>query len=97
MTAIGRQNYKIRLVDVNNGELIHKLDFSNYLGLLLNRNGDHWFTIKRLVNHGNVQEYWNLDSTISKPKLIGDANDLCHYLYNLINRTDNIYIFIVYK
>jgi len=97
MTAIQRQGYKIRLIDINHGEIIDKSNFSNYFGLLLNRNGDHWFTIKRLINRGNGQEYWNLDSLLAKPKLIGDANDLAHYLYTFIHRTDNPFIFVVYK
>lgn len=88
--AINRYGYQVRQINFYNGEPLQNLPWDSYFGLLININGDHWFTIKNLNGI-----YYNLDSTFSKPYKIGQKKELVDYLIRLIQRFRNVYIFTV--
>ncbi len=88
--AINQYGYNVRQIDIYQGESLDQLPWNSLFGLLINLNGAHWFTIKNLN-----EIYYNLDSTLRKPKQIGDKNDLIHYLNRLIHRTRTVYLFVV--
>jgi josephin len=105
LQALERKNYKLRAIDVN--EPIDKFDFKECFGLLLNiplerpffdrlpvirkftKPGRHWLTIKSL----DQEKYYNFDSKLSHPELIGDQTKLINWL-NELNRADT-YMYIV--
>jgi len=88
--AINQFGYNVRQIDIYHGASLDQLPWDSLFGLLINLNGTHWFTIKNLNGI-----YYNLDSTLRKPKQIGDKNDLISYLDRLIRRTQTVYLFIV--
>jgi len=88
--AINQFGYNVRQIDIYHGASLDRLPWDLLFGLLINLNGTHWFTIKNLNGI-----YYNLDSTLRKPKQIGDKNDLISYLDRLIRRTQTVYLFIV--
>jgi josephin len=88
--AINQFGYNVRQIDIYHGASLDQLPWDLLFGLLINLNGTHWFTIKNLNGI-----YYNLDSTLRKPKQIGDKNDLISYLDRLIRRTQTVYLFIV--
>ncbi|CAF1175186.1 unnamed protein product [Rotaria sordida] len=88
--AINRCGFDVRQINIYNGESIYNLPWDSYFGLLINLNGDHWFTIK---NHNGI--YYNLDSTLRKPIQIGQKERLIQYLIDLIHKTRTIYLFVV--
>ncbi|CAF1123366.1 unnamed protein product [Adineta steineri] len=105
LDALKQQGYTLRAIDVN--ESLDIFHFKDCLGLLLNiplerpffdrlplvrswtKPGRHWFSIKSI----NGENYYNLDSKLSRPKLIGNETDLKQYL-NTLNRTET-YMYIV--
>ena len=90
--AIKRCGFNVRQINFYNGESLQDLSWDSYFGLLININGNHWFTIKNLQG-----VYYNLDSTLSKPAQIGSKTDLVSYLIRLIHRFRSVYIFIVFQ
>jgi josephin len=88
--AINRHGFQVRQVNIYNGESLYDLPWDLYFGLLINLNGTHWFTIKNLNGI-----YYNLDSTLRKPIEIGDKKHLIQYLIRIIQRTHNVYLFVV--
>ncbi|CAF0959487.1 unnamed protein product [Adineta ricciae] len=69
--AIKRCGFNVRQINFYNGESLQDLPWDSYFGLLININGNHWFTIKNLQGI-----YYNLDSTFHKPSQIGSKTDL---------------------
>ena len=105
LEAFKKQGYTVRAIDVN--ESLDSFEFKDCLGLLLNvtlprpyfdrlplvrrwtKPARHWLAIKSL----DGEEYYDLDSKLSKPKLIGDRTKLIEYLSNL-NRMET-YMYMV--
>ncbi len=103
--ALKRQGYTLRAIDVN--ESLDRLNFKDCFGLLLNitlerpffdrlplvrswtKPSRHWLSIKST----DGEHYFNLDSKLSQPKLIGNQTDLKEYL-NTLNRVQT-YMYIV--
>ncbi|CAF0715398.1 unnamed protein product [Adineta steineri] len=90
--AINRCGYQVQQINLYNGESLSNRPWDSYFGLLININGAHWLTIK---NVNGI--YYNLDSTFSKPKQIGQKKDLVDYLIRFIQKFQNVYIFTVLK
>ena len=90
MEAITRHGHQVRQLNFYNGETLQTLPWDTYFGLLINLNGAHWFTIKRING-----VYYNLDSTFSRPSRLGPKEGLIHYLLQLIGQFQNVYIFTV--
>ena len=105
LDALKRHGYTLRAIDME--ESFAAFNFNDYFGLLLNiplersyfdrlpiirsltKPSRHWLAIKSV----DGERYFNLDSRLSKPKLIGSQDDLRAYL-NILNRTQT-YIYIV--
>ena len=105
LDALKNEKYTLRAIDVN--ESFDSFNYKDCFGLLLNipierpylnrlplirsltKPGRHWLTIKSL----DGEQYFNLDSKLSKPELIGNQTDLIQYLSTL-NRIQT-YIYIV--
>lgn len=86
--AIHRVGFQVRQINVYN-DYLPSLPWDSYFGLLINLNRRHWFTIKNLNGI-----YYNLDSTLRKPKEIGQKPDMISYLYRLTER-NRVYLFAV--
>ncbi|CAF2372355.1 unnamed protein product [Rotaria sp. Silwood2] len=103
--ALKLQGYIIRIIDST--ESFETINFKDCFGLLLNisverpffdrlpvvrsltKPGRHWLTIKSI----DGEHYYNFDSKLSQPKLIGNQTDLIEYL-NTFDRAET-HIFIV--
>ena len=106
LDALKSQGYTLRAIDVN--ESLDKFNFKDCLGLLLNipierpffdrlpvirsftKPGRHWLTIKST----DGEQFFNFDSKFSKPRLIGNQNDLIQYLNTLDRAQTYMYIVI---
>ncbi|CAF1032451.1 unnamed protein product [Rotaria sordida] len=88
--AIKKHGHTVRQINFYDNEPLQNLPWDSYFGLLINLNGEHWFTIK---NFNGI--YYNLDSTFKKPSRIGQKNNLVDYLIFLIERFPNVYLFAV--
>lgn len=88
--AINRKGHPVRQINYRNGEPLQQLPWDTYFGLLMNVNGAHWFTIKRVNG-----VYYNLDSTFRRPSQIGSKEALVKYLIYLIENFKDVYIFVV--
>ena len=88
--AIRRFGFDVRQINIYGGERLADLPWDSYFGLLVNLNGQHWFTIKNLRGI-----YHNLDSTLRKPLEIGQKQHLIDYLIRLIQNTSRVYLFVV--
>ncbi|UJR15711.1 hypothetical protein I4U23_002646 [Adineta vaga] len=107
LDALKREGYTLRAIDIN--ESFDTFDFKDSFGLLLNITLDraffdrlplvrswtkparHWLTIKSL----DGENFYNLDSKLSRPQLLGNQTDLKAYL-NTLDRSQT-YIYIVIK
>ena len=88
--AINRKGHPVRQINYRNGEPLQQLPWDTYFGLLMNINGAHWFTIKRING-----VYYNLDSTFARPSRLGPKEALVKYLIYLIENFKDVYIFVV--
>ncbi|CAF0795709.1 unnamed protein product [Rotaria sp. Silwood1] len=103
--ALKLQGYTIRIIAST--ESFNTINFKDCFGLLLNitverpffdrlpivrsltKPGRHWLTIKSI----DGEQYYNFDSKLSRPKLIGNQNNLIDYL-NTFDRAQT-HIFLV--
>lgn len=90
--AITRKGHRVRQINYRNGESLPDLPWDTYFGLLMNINGAHWFSIKRIN-----EIYYNLDSNFPRPTRIGQKDALVNYLIYLIQSFKDVYIFIVFS
>jgi josephin len=106
LDALKSQGYTLRAIDVN--EPFDKFNFKDYFGLLLNiplerpffdrlpvirsftKPGRHWLSIKSI----DGEQFYNFDSKYSKPKLIGNQDDLIQFLNTLDRAQTYMYIVI---
>lgn len=102
--ALNSQGYILRAIDPS--ESLDTFSYKDCFGLLLNitvgrpiidhipilcslgKPGRHWLSIKSL----DGEQYYNFDSKLSHPKLIGDQNDLIEYLSSFDRAQTYIYI-----
>ncbi|CAF1104651.1 unnamed protein product [Didymodactylos carnosus] len=104
LEALKRRDYTVRAIDIN--ESFDIFDFDRSFGLLLNipiersivsrlpflrslAVGRHWLTIKNIDG-----TYYNLDSKLNQPVLLGDKEHLIDYLNKLDRSKSYIYIVI---
>ncbi|CAF1095898.1 unnamed protein product [Adineta ricciae] len=106
LDALKQQGYTLRAIDMN--ESIDAFDFKDCFGLLLNitldrpfldrlplvsswtKPGRHWLAIKSV----DGEHYYNLDSKLSQPRLIGGQTDLKDYLNKLDRAQTYMYMVI---
>jgi len=107
LDALESQGYTLRAIDIN--ESFNTINFKDSFGLLLNiplerpffdrlplvrsltKPGRHWLTIKSI----DGEKYFNLDSKLSQPQLIGNETELIKYL-NTLDRPES-YMYLVVK
>jgi josephin len=105
LEALKRKGYTLRAIDIN--EAFERFDFKDCFGLLLNitierpyfdrlplvrkftKPSRHWLAIKSI----DGEQFYDLDSKLSKPKLIGNQTNLIAYL-NALDRAQS-YMYIV--
>ena len=68
---------------------VRQIRVENVYGLILNLR-NHWIAIQQV---GNI--YYNLDSNLSDPLLLGDANALKTYLNDEVQKTEQILFLVV--
>lgn len=90
LSAIEQHGYFVQQIHIDRDPTLKSFPWDSFFGLLLNRNGRHWFTIKRFEGI-----YQNLDSSLSRPEHIGDKTELIYYLTFMIECGYKMYIFAV--
>lgn len=106
LDAFKRQGYTLRAIDVN--ESLESFEFKDCLGLLLNiplprayfdrlplirrwtKSARHWLAIKSI----DGEDYYDMDSNLPQPKLIGDRTKLIEYLGKLDRMQTYMYMVI---
>jgi josephin len=106
LDALKNEGYTLRAIDIN--ESFDAFNFKDCFGLLLNiplerpffdrlplvrsftKPGRHWLAIKSI----DGKQYYNFDSKLSQPNLIGNQTDLIQYLNTLDRAQSYMYIVI---
>ncbi|CAF3298874.1 unnamed protein product [Rotaria socialis] len=106
MDALNSKGYVLRAIDIS--ECFETFSYKDCLGLLLNivverpfissipivcsfaKPGRHWLTIKSV----DGEKYYNFDSKLSQPELIGYQSDLVAYL-NKLDRVQTYFYIVI--